>query len=201
VQARTIHISDELLLRARAGDAAALADLWDTCTPLVRQIIHAQPFEPGPALDADDLAQETARIFLEAVRRAPPMTGTAFTAYLSRHLSNQLRSFLRAERRRRSRQVLADEPTLERTLQRRQSSRPPDSPPGRQIARALERLSPRQRAVIAGLYFRDLRTREVASELGLSRQEVNALHRRALATLRAVLRADDLPAEGSEAGS
>jgi DNA-directed RNA polymerase specialized sigma24 family protein len=56
--------------------------------------------------------------------------------------------------------------------------------PGRAVARALERLSPRQRSVISGLYFKDESVGSVAGELSISAQAVTALHRRALVALR-----------------
>lgn len=183
----TILIPDDLLSDARAGDSDAVSALWDTCAPLITQALRRNRATGCPTVDSADVAQEAARFFLETLHDEECISGAILVQRLARQLPHRLHTFLRAERRRLGRQVAADETVLERALFRGRPSGQPAGPPGRQITRALERLSPRQRAIIAGLYSRDLDVRSLAKELGVSPQAVTALHRRALVALREAL--------------
>jgi hypothetical protein len=121
----------------------------------------------------------------------------SFADTLNRAVRQRIRSYLRAERRRSGRQVAADLTTLDRLLARRRGDSPGEGPTGLALARALARLSPRQRAVIAGLYERDRPVAMLAAELGVTPQAVTAVHRRALATLRTALDVSS-PGDGDE---
>ena len=92
--------------------------------------------------------------------------------------------------------VVLDEAGLESALRRRTVGGSPVGA-GRNIARAIERLSPRQRAVIAGIYYREVKVRALAAELQVTPQAVTALHRRALAALRTIL-TEELGSESAE---
>jgi len=187
VQVESILIPDDLFLDARAGDPAAISALWDTCTPAIKQALRWNRPTLGGTVDRADVAQEAARIFLEALRGDECTTSAALLQFLIRKLPNRLSTYLRAERRRLGRQVLADETEIETALARGRTATRPSGPSGRRIARALERLSPRQRAVITGLYFRELKVGELTRELGVSQQAIDALRQRAFATLRKAL--------------
>jgi DNA-directed RNA polymerase specialized sigma24 family protein len=76
---------------------------------------------------------------------------------------------------------------MERALARRATGVATGGPPGRALAHALGSLSPRQRAVITALYFKDRAVPEVSADLDVSPQAVTALHRRALLELRRLL--------------
>ncbi len=191
MRSEAVVIPDDLVQAARAGDPAALDRLWEACSPLLEQALQRTRHRPA-TLDPADVAQEAALVFLDVLRNgegvapadALPRAPAGFGRTLARALQVRLRTYLRAERRRLGRQVLADEATVERALARQAGGTPFGGPPGRQIERALAHLSPRQRAVIAGLYFDDLEVRALAARLQVRPQAITALHRRALAALR-----------------
>ncbi len=183
----SVLIPDELFLHARDGDVVALTALWEQCAPIVGSALRRHRPPSDSPLGLDDLAQEAACFFLETLRRDDCPDGAALIQQLTRRLPVHLASYLRAERRRLGRQILADEPEIERALQRGRTTVHPGGPPGRRIARALQRLSPRQRAVIAGLYFAEKSREDIARELGIRANTVSQFHQRALATLREIL--------------
>ena len=193
----TIVISDDLFLQAKTGDSDALSTLWDTCAPIVRQAVRINRPPTLSTLTPEDAAQEAARLFLETVRSDACPDGATLVQFLSQKLHHRIYAYLRAERRRLGRQVFADAPEMERALRRDATAPRSGGPPGRRVARALERLSPRQRSVIAGLYVRDEDVKTVANQLGIRPNAVTAIHRRALATLREILDAPGL-VDGSE---
>lgn len=55
------------------------------------------------------------------------------------------------------------------------------------LALALARLEPRERAIIQGRYFEELTQQEVAARLGISQSQVSRLEQKALARLRGLL--------------
>ncbi len=127
--------------------------------------------------------------------RGPGKVGTnpaSFTDHFARRLHLRVRNYLRAERRRAARCVVLPQSILDLALSRRAASVRP-SPNGRSVDRALERLSARQRSVIAGLYFGEKSIAALATDLGISPQAVTALHRRALIVLRQTMSSSDLP--------
>lgn len=188
-----LAISDELVVAAGDGDESALTQLWDACSPIIDDVLRY--YRRGGNPDLDDVVQEAAVIFLNTVRTSPSRSSwlptvsitDQFANALTRSLRWRLYNYLRRERRRRGRVVQADEQSLELALARAASGVAPKGVAGRQLSRAIERLSPRQRAVVTGLYDRELDVAELARELEVSPQAVTALHRRALAKLRGAL--------------
>lgn len=59
------------------------------------------------------------------------------------------------------------------------------------VAGALETLSPKQRQIIELVYFKGLGMREVAGQLGVTRQAIEQQHAKALQRLRAAMRSGD----------
>lgn len=184
---QTIIISDDLYFDAKKGDADAVAKLWDVCEPFVVDGLRHHPVRTAPTFGASDVAQEAARLFLDALRSDECPSPTSLLQYLAHRLPYRLQSYVRAERRRLGRQLIPNESAIERVLSRRRPNAYAGGPPGRRIARALEQLSPRQRAVIAGLYFREVNIQTLSDELGISYKAVSAVHGRALKVLREAL--------------
>ena len=127
-----------------------------------------------------ELRQEAWVAALELAPAFDRSMGVSFIDYLRSHLRWRLRTYLRVERRRnRSSKVMP----LERVSagSRRfdpAAMREPD------LRSAIRRLSPRQRSVIAARYVEGRRTTEIAASLGISRQSVAKLLRRAHQALR-----------------
>jgi RNA polymerase sigma factor (sigma-70 family) len=193
-----VVIPDELVQAARHGNQAAMSELWDRCEPMLRESIARTAKKHG--LDPAEITQEVALVLVSVLRETvsdTPKETNLPTATLNerfrQRVQNRIREYLRAERRRVNRQISSTESWIETALARRATVAAP-SPPGRAVARALERLSPRQRSVIVGLYFKEDSVGSVAGELSISAQAVTALHRRALLVLRDAIETPE-PAE------
>ena len=186
-----VNIPDDLLARAQTGDEQALVELWELCTPVVEASLRRG--RVGRA-DADDLAQEAAFHFLNHVRSSNG-GGTSFAESLAPLLRWRYHNLPRRERRGGAREHAADLASLESILARRTAGASEDGPAGVAVRNALNRLSPRQRAVIVGIYYHDQTVATLAREHGVSAQAITGLHRRALAVLRKIL---DETSEGIE---
>lgn len=191
-------IPDDLVSAARTGDPAALSNLWESCTPILEAAFRRQRVRPT-SLDRSELAQEAAVLFLELLRRepAPGVAPEPFGSHFARALYWRIHDYLRSERRRAGRQVRASEDDLERALRRRAGGQA-SGVPGVRLDRALARLSPRQRAVIGEMYFRDRAITSISRDLGVSADAVSALHRRALTAMREVLAEESAGEDGTE---
>lgn len=191
MKSHSTTIPDDLFFNAKNGDTDAMTHLWNACEPLIAEGLRRHPTTSAPTVGTSDVAQEAARIFLEAVRGDDYPSVASLVQFLASKLPYRLQSYVRAERRRLGRQVIPNDVSLERAIARGRRSSDAGGPPGRRVARAIERLSPRQRAVIAGLYFREDSLRSVAGELGISYKAVSAVHGRALKILRDALSEDE----------
>jgi RNA polymerase sigma factor (sigma-70 family) len=186
-----VVIPNELVQAARLGSEAATSQIWDLCGPIVHgSVVRVAGWNRA---EAAEVVQEAALVLLSILQEPEQQPSLDFDALVPsfaqrfyRKLQFRIRTYLRAERRRAARTVSTSTPGLETALARRGVSLAPTTT-GRSIERALERLSPRQRAVVAGLYFKDENVGSIASELRISHQAVTALHRRALAVLRVAL--------------
>lgn len=191
MRSQGLVIPDDLVQAARSGDSLAISQLWDACTPILEDALHQHPGLVS-AVEPADAAQEAALTFLRVLQSTAvaQREGDAtddredFASTLARALYWRLRDYIRAERRRRSRQAFADTFAMERALARSATGARTGGPPGRALARALASLSPRQRAVVAALYFKEMAVPEVSKAMDISPQAVTALHRRALLELR-----------------
>lgn len=156
---------DNLLLRWRAGDAAAYEVLFTRCYPLV---FRAARTLLGDA-EADDLAQEA----LLALYRQPPAAGASVVAWLCRVALNRGRNLLRGERRAAARAALllpanpADPQDLAVMADERAG-----------VRRALARLPERQAQVLA-LRHAGLSYAQVAAALDLAPGSIGTLLARA----------------------
>lgn len=184
---RSTDISANLLDLARQGSSTALEDLWECCVPIIESEIRAQ--RGINRTDADDLAQEAALLLLDLVGSAAPPANPApdFAERFARSLHWRIHSYLRRERRRHRREVPGEVEKLEQALAKRAAGASQAGPSGRALQRAIAQLSPRQRAVIVGLYEREATVATLAAEEHVSPQAITALHRRALLSLRRLL--------------
>ena len=127
-----------------------------------------------------ELLQEAWVAALELTPDFDDSMGISFIDFLRSRLRWRLRTYLRDEwRRNRSGKLMPLEKM--RSGSRRfdpAAMREPD------LRSAFRRLSPRQRSVIAAKYVEGRRTKEIAASLGISRQSVAKLLRRAHQALR-----------------
>lgn len=81
----------DLLLRARAGDARALDDLFRRYLPRLRRWAHGRmPAAARDLADTEDLIQDTLLRTLRHVETLDPRSGAAFHCYLREALRNRL---------------------------------------------------------------------------------------------------------------
>lgn len=180
---------DKLLPRVRADDPAAMARLHEAVTPLATAIARRyRQFLPR-GVEVEDLLQEMALRLGDAVRGYNAERTGDFLSYLSLDLRRHVLSFLRAEARRSGHNAAQRERLIR--LARDAVVDPFASVPdlvSPRVRAALRQLTPRQRTVITGIYWRERQTLEVAAELGVTEQAITAARRRAEARLRELLR-------------
>lgn len=133
-------------------------------------------FLTGDPHAAEDLVQEA---FVRLERSAGRPEDERFGAYARRTLANLAHS----AQRRRAIERRAAVPALV-------AAEPPDPGARDEVWRAILRLSPRQRAVIALRYYEDLSEREIAETLQMSAGAVKKHADRAMARLRELLGRD-----------
>lgn len=163
-----------LLLRAQAGDRAAVRELLDVAGPVVYGFVFARV--GGDAGVAEDIVQET---FIEAMRSAGGFRGqAAVTTWMCAIARHRLARYYERERRQdmaRSSLTLVgetavDEPTV---IEDRDA-----------LVRALGSLSALHRQVLVLKYLDDRSVSDIADELGRSRVQVQSLLQRARDGLR-----------------
>ncbi len=170
---------DDLVERARAGDADAFGSLYDMFAPRLYRYLRFRTREPS---DAEDLVQ---RVFVKVVEALPryEQRGAPFAAWLFRLAHNAVIDFARTGREHASLDSVAD--------------RPADAPGPAEVAAhasdlaaldaAIRALTPDQQQVIACRFFAGLSSAETAQVMGRREIAVRALQFRALGALRRAL--------------
>ena len=160
---------------AQAGSAEAMEGLFRLHW---RQAHRAAYLVTGDATAAEDIAQESLLAAIRALdsfdRRRP------FGPWLHRIVVNRAIDFARSR-------ALRREVAAEAAPERAAPDAPPPRPYSDELAAAIARLGPEQRAVIVLRYLLDYTPGEIAELLDLPRGTVNSRLRRALDTLAAEL--------------
>lgn len=170
-----------LAIAARSGDREALASLCARYRPLIGAV--ASRYRALPAgVERADVEQEAAQALCELALTFDPARGIPLAAYLKAKLGWRVAHYLRQEQRRTGHLPL--ESIDVESIPESVANLPSPGIASHRVARALRRLSPRQRAVIAGIFWRERTAREMAIELQVSHQAVAALKRRAEAAIR-----------------
>ncbi len=166
----------------------SLAELCERFRPLLGAV--AARYRSLPAgVERSDVEQEAARALCELALEYEPARGIPLSAYLRAKLGWKVSHYLRQEKRRTGHLPL-DTVDVEAIPDSTVEAPSPGIASPR-VARAIRRLSPRQRAVIAGIFWRERTEKEIARELNVSHQAVTALRRRAESSLRRQLSPDD----------
>jgi RNA polymerase sigma-70 factor, ECF subfamily len=156
---------------AQAGSAEAMEGLFRLHW---RQAHRAAYLVTGDATAAEDIAQESLLAAIRALesfdRRRP------FGPWLHRIVVNRASDFARSR-------ALRREVAAEAAPDRPAPGDPPPRPYSDQLAAAIARLGPEQRAVVVLRYLLDYTPGEIAALLGLPRGTVNSRLRRALDAL------------------
>jgi RNA polymerase sigma-70 factor, ECF subfamily len=152
----------ELVIRANAGDDAAVAALYERYKPRLQRWAHNRlPPHARGALQTEDLVQDTLTHVLGHLTAFNPRHEGAFQGYVRTALKNRIRDVARWQKRRGSRDVLDSE-------MRGDDASPLDMAIGQETLdrydRALERLRPEDRDLIIARI-----------EMGLSNEEIRVM--------------------------
>jgi RNA polymerase sigma-70 factor, ECF subfamily len=178
----TTEASDAALAgRVKDGDRAAEAELFRRLAPRVRLYGLRHLREPAAA---DDLVQDVMLMAFESLRAGKVRE------------EERLASFVLGTCRRVVADVRRGAARRQRLLERfgpelvpaAASNEAPNLDLGH-LARCLERLTERERAVVVLSFFAERRSDEIAGELGLSPANVRVVRHRALARLRGCMEA------------
>ena len=173
---------NQVVERARAGDRAALAQLYDEFSPQVYRYLYRQC---GNAELSEDL---TADVFLQLIRAIDRDHAwkQSFTGWLFSIARNRLTDHYRKQGRR-------DEQPLEAALSMASGADPAgeamDSVSMDAVRSAITGLSQRHADVILMRFAEGLSNREVAERLGIREGTVKVTQHRALKALQRKLRA------------
>ena len=134
-------------------------------------------------VDVEDLFQEANAMLVELARDYAPERGVPFGNYLKQKLKWHLVNLLARELRRKNRVVEIDQSAWESLVEEPEVLGPAEVLNPR-LRAALRCLSPRQRRVLYGIYWREKTAQELAGQLGVTPQSITALRRRAESLLR-----------------
>lgn len=166
------------------GDRRARARLIEAYQPLVFKVVMGLGLPPAHLLD---MVQEGTVGLIDAVERFEPARGFRFSTYAAYRIRGAVLNALRRERARAASLEDGDGAAWERwedAAAAEALAAVEDGVLARQLAEGVERLPPRERAVLEAFYFRPRTPTEAARELGVSVSQLYRLHQRALATLR-----------------
>lgn len=170
----------ELIARCRAGDQEAFRRLVEEHHQRVYRTAYAVTADTA---EAGEVAQET---FVKAWQGLPGFRGDAALAtWLTRLALNTARDHLRGRRRREALAVvrgLALAPIQPRAAETAQAVEDRD-----ELQRAIERLSPRARQVVALRYGLELSLKEIAETLDCPEGTVKSRLNAALGALREII--------------
>jgi RNA polymerase sigma factor (sigma-70 family) len=152
----------ELVIRANAGDDAAVAALYERYKPRLQRWAHNRlPPTARGALQTEDLVQDTLTHVLGHLTAFNPRHEGAFQGYIRTALKNRIRDAARWQKRRGSRDVLDSEMKAD-------EASPLDVAIGQETLdrydRALEQLRPEDRDLIIARI-----------EMGLSNEEMRVM--------------------------
>jgi RNA polymerase sigma-70 factor, ECF subfamily len=170
------NATDELVERAKAGDEAAFAAVYDDLAPKLFRFFR---YRGTPPETAEDLTQ---RVFLKMIEQLPKYEsrGAPFEAWIYRVARNAWIDEGRRKRPSVPLEVLVEKPSGDDDPELAAFA----SVERDQLQNALAALPGEQREVIACRFFAGLSPRETAAQMGRSEGAVRALQHRAMGGLR-----------------
>lgn len=160
-----------LIERAAAGDTVAFTRIVATHHPDMLRVAHVVCGDPDIAADAAQAAWAIAWKRLDSLRDPARLR-----PWLMSVAANEARQIVRRQGRRRVREIVVDEIP---------GASPDASLVARlDLARALERIDPRDRTMLAMRYAVGLDSKEIAREVGMTPTAVRSRLARAIARLR-----------------
>lgn len=190
---RQTELNCVLAQKAKQGDKAALEELWAVNQGLIRKIIHQYP--TTKSVDADDLLQCAWFGLLEAVREFDPERG-AFTTVLVWCVRQSCLAALGRRRKQIDEAVSLDTPLTDDADATRlvdmleDETLVPlydqleDAELRQDVRNAVDRLPPKESAVLYSRYFCGMKLQEIAEQLSMTVDRVRYREGRALTALR-----------------
>jgi len=179
--ARDAPTEEELVVRAKGGDRAAFADLYEMHLDRVFRYFF---YRTGHRQDAENLTEQ---VFLKAWQAIPTYNhrGAPFSAWIFRIAHNLL-----IDHRRRQRETVP----LDEELEIEDAGSEPGElasrrAEARELAQALARLSPQEQSVVVLRFVERLDHRTVANIIGKSEVATRSILSRALTRLERTLSA------------
>jgi len=173
----------KLIQRAKRGDPAAFAEIYDQCQPAIYRYIL---YKVGSSATAEDLTSE---VFVRLVEKIDHFTyrGRPLLAWLYTIARNLITDYHRRSQKvpllELDKQIIVDVIDVEETIE--------DKLARRRVTAAISRLTEDQRQVIFLRFIEGLDNETVAQALGKSTNAIKALQHRGLASLRRILDQDD----------
>jgi RNA polymerase sigma-70 factor (ECF subfamily) len=182
---------EELVAKAKAGDAEAFGRLFDHYHERVYRYVAARVRRPS---DAEDLAQ---LVFVKALEALPryEQRGVPFGGWLFRLARNVVIDHIRTAREHVDLDGLAERPGRDAGPEAQVLARQEMDA----VAAALERLTEEQRDAIALRFFAGLSAREAAEAMGKQEGTVRGVQFRAIASLRRHLGLGPVKSPGTSA--
>jgi RNA polymerase sigma-70 factor (ECF subfamily) len=174
--------TNQLVLRAQAGDRDAFAELYNVYAPKI--LTYFRYHLRGRSELAEDLAAD---VFVKALDKLGTYhdSGVPFQAWLYRIAHNHLVDHMRASAKRPSVPLDAcsesDDPSAAREMEMTLTQQ--------QLARAMEQLTEEQREVIVQRFMHDRSVASTAQRLGKNEDAVKQLQVRAIRALRRAMAA------------
>jgi RNA polymerase sigma factor (sigma-70 family) len=187
---------DSLLVAARAGSSTATERIIGRFRPLVVATASLHRNWLPASVELSDLQQEAVLAICELIPAFDPDKGVAFPTAAKLAVAYRVRRYVRLEAKRGGQgeeQQLKLRSLVEEAVCGQRSLDPTAANP--RVRSALRQLTPRQRALIANLYWRDRSPGEIARESNTTVQAVSALRRRAEDELRAALERNEPSAD------
>ena len=173
----------KLIQRAKRGDAAAFAEIYDQCQPAIYRYILSKVKDVPTAEDL------TGEVFVRLVEKIDTFTyqGRPLLAWLYTIGRNLVTDYYRRANRflplQMDKQLSGDLADVEETVERRVRSQ--------EVFATLSHLTEGQRQVILLKFIEGLDNAAVASILGKSVNAVKALQHRGLASLQRIMEKDE----------
>ncbi len=175
---------EQLVARAREGEVAAFAALYEAFAPRIDRYLRHRVADP---MVAEDLLQ---KVFLKMIEALPryQSRGIPFAAWLFRLAHNAVIDERRTTHPRLPLEVAADRPAETPDPESAAAS----AFDGVLVRRALDDLRPDQREVVSCRFFAGLTPAETAHVMGRSEGAVRVLQHRALEALHRRLATDGI---------
>jgi RNA polymerase sigma-70 factor, ECF subfamily len=188
-------VSRELLARARSGDREALGELLEQNRDYLRHLAdRLLDDRVGRRIDASDVVQQTCLSVHKQIGEFVGNDAAQFGAWLrqihERNIRNAVRDQLHAEKRAVSREEHLPEPDFHAARQTTPSQHVARREDSVRLAQAIGQLVPDEQEALRRRYLDGQSVTEIASAMGLSKDSLARVFKRAMKNVKRHLRDD-----------